>query len=440
MMKQWGPITMRWGIAIMGIVVSEVALAAGDGGQFPNVLLGLAILLMAGRFGAYIANLLRQSAVLGELMAGVVLGNLILFGFEGFEFLGQTETLKLMAELGVILLLFEVGLESNIKEFLTVGWSALLVASVGVVAPFALGWMGSQIMMPEHSIYVHAFVGATLCATSVGITARVLKDLGQSNRKEAHIILGAAVIDDIMGLLVLAVVTGVIASVNAAGASAAEIPWRDVGMISLKAFVFLIGAFVIGARLAPLLFRFAGKLRQQGMLLLSSLALCFFMSWLAHAVGLAPIVGAFAAGMIIDGTGFEKFFPKNEDPLHPAIMPLSRFFSPLFFVMMGFNVDLKVLGSGSVISIALVLTTLAIMGKQICGFAVLEKKVDRILIGIGMIPRGEVGLIFASIGATLMIGTERVIDEALYAAIVIMVMLTTLVTPPLLSWKLKQKA
>lgn len=410
-----------------------------ENSTFPAVLLGLTILLLGGRLGGSLARKLRQSAVLGELFAGVVLGNLLHFGFNGVVFLGQSDVLKMLGELGVIILLFEVGLESDLKEFLKVGWSSLLVAILGVVAPMGLGWLGARLLMPHHSMYSHIFVGATLCATSVGITARVFKDLGKAQLKEARIILGAAVIDDVLGLLVLAVVSGMIASVNASGSNDFSIPWTTLGLVSLKAFLFLAGALGIGIRLAPLFFRFAGRLREEGMLLIGSLSLCFFLSWVAHEVGLAPIVGAFAAGIIIDGTGFERFFPKEEDPLHPSLTPISRFFSPLFFVMMGYHVNLKQFSDLNVLGLAFVLTALAIVGKQICGLGVLENKVNRLAIGIGMMPRGEVGLIFAAIGSTLMIGTEHIIDESLYAAIVMMVMLTTMMTPPLLKWSLSRK-
>src|SRR5690349_9028561 len=196
----------------------------------PIVLIGIAVMLVIAKLMGEVFERLRQPAVLGELFAGIVLGNLVIFGFNGVESLKTNDTIAALAEFGVIILLFEVGLESDLKEMVEVGWSSLLVAVLGVIAPFFLGWAVSAYFIPDEPRLAHIFIGATLCATSVGITARVFKDLGKLATREARIILGAAVIDDVLGLLVLAVVAG---AINAA-ATGAALSIFDVGMIALK--------------------------------------------------------------------------------------------------------------------------------------------------------------------------------------------------------------
>ena len=207
----------------------------------PTVLIGVAVMLVVAKVGGEIFERLKQPAVLGELLAGILLGNLVIFGFAGAETLKTNATIGALAEFGVIVLLFEVGLESDLKEMMEVGWSSLLVALVGVVAPFFLGWAVSAVFIPNEPQLVHVFIGATLCATSVGITARVFKDLGKLNTHEARIILGAAVIDDVLGLLILAIVAGAIR----ASATGGVLSMFDVGMIALKSVLFLVGSIVI---------------------------------------------------------------------------------------------------------------------------------------------------------------------------------------------------
>ncbi|HUO86888.1 MAG TPA: cation:proton antiporter, partial [Thermoanaerobaculia bacterium] len=259
----------------------------GHGGPVVPVLLGLVVILIAAKAGGEIFERFGQPAVLGELILGVVLGNLVLVGFTGFEFLTTNEGLEILAQLGVILLLFEVGLESNVAEMLSVGASSLAVAVLGIVAPFFLGWGISAWLLPDEVLLVHLFIGATLCATSVGITARVLTDLGKISARESKIILGAAVIDDILGLVILAVVTGVITAANVGG----ELAALDIGMIIVKAVIFLGGSILLGGWLAPRVFHLASRLRIRGMLLAVSLIFLFTMAWLADVIGLATIVG-----------------------------------------------------------------------------------------------------------------------------------------------------
>jgi Kef-type K+ transport system membrane component KefB len=420
------------------LLVPVPALAASGGAHgdpVAPVLAALAIILVIAKLGGDLAARLGQPAVLGELLAGVFLGNLPLPGLSGLGFFTSDPTLDMLARLGVLLLLFEVGLESTVGQMLRVGVSAFLVAILGVAAPFALGWLAGAWLLPAAGGYVHAFLGATLCATSVGITARVLQDLGQSQTPEARIILGAAVVDDVLGLVVLAVVSGLVVAADGGGSLSAG----AIGMIMGKATVFLVGSLLLGVWLSPGLFRLASWLRVRGVLLAVGLSFCFLLAWLANLMGLAPIVGAFAAGLILEERHDSLFAKRGERRLAEEIHPITGFLAPVFFVLMGMRTDLRSFLQPGAPALILALTIAAIAGKQICGLGVVGRGVDRLSVGFGMVPRGEVGLIFASIGLTLHLGGRAIIDPVTYSAIVAMVILTTLVTPPALKWSLFRK-
>jgi Kef-type K+ transport system membrane component KefB len=382
--------------------------------------------------GGHLAERIGQPAVLGELLVGIVLGNLHLVGIENFEPLKANTTLDALARLGVILLLFEVGLESTVGDMLQVGARSLAVAVLGVVAPWLLGWAVGVFMLPQHSVYAHVFLGAILTATSVGITARVLRDLGRAQAPEARIILGAAVIDDILGLVILAVVANLIGAANTGSA----LSWGAVSIVIGKAMVFLVGALSLGLWLSPHVFRLTARLRGRGILLATGLVFCFLLSWLASVIGLAPIVGAFAAGLVLEQGHYRQFTEKGEHTLVELVKPIASFLVPVFFVLVGMTVEIAAFANRGVLGLATLLTVAAIVGKQLCALGGLGAPLDRLSIGIGMIPRGEVGLIFANIGLGLAINGVPVIDRGIYSAVVIMVMLTTLVTPPLLQWSL----
>ena len=428
------------------LVVNRI-FAAGEGttgteshGLDPAVLIGVAVMLVVAKLMGEVFERLQQPAVLGELIAGIMLGNLVIFGFTRVESLKTNETVAALAELGVIILLFEVGLESDLKEMMEVGWSSLLVAVLGVIAPFLLGWAFSAYLVPDEPRLAHVFIGATLCATSVGITARVFKDLGKLGTREARIILGAAVIDDVLGLLILAVVAGAIK----ASANGASLSMLNVALIAFKSFAFLIGSIVVGQLLVPRLLRGAGRLETRGVLLTLAISFCLVLAWAAAKVGLAPIVGAFAAGLILDEVHYQPTGGRTERDLHDLLQPVSTVLVPIFFVLMGLKVDLRLFTHGSILGLAAALTVAAIIGKQICALGVVERGVNRLAVGLGMIPRGEVGLIFAGIGATLMLPSATgenipVISSAIFGAVVIMVIITTLITPITLKWSLGRK-
>jgi Kef-type K+ transport system membrane component KefB len=412
--------------------------AAGHGLD-PVVLAGLALIFVVAKVGGELFERLNQPAVLGELVAGMCVGALALAGVGGVETLRTHAVVGALAEIGVIILLFEVGLESNLAEMLEVGWSSLLVATAGVVAPFFLGWGVSAYFLPAEATLGHIFIGATLCATSVGITARVLRDLGRLQTRESRIILGAAVIDDVMGLLILAVVAGAIRASAAGGALAVG----DVALIAAKSVAFLVGAVLVGHFVVPHLFRGVGRFKSRGVLLTMSLAFCFFLAWVAAGVGLAPIVGAFAAGLVLDEAHFKSFSERGERDLTDLLAPVSAVLVPVFFVQMGMRVDLGAFARWELLGFAAVLTLAAVVGKQVCALAVVERGINRLSVGLGMIPRGEVGLIFAGIGASLTLPNaegvpEPVIGPATFGAVVIMVIVTTLVTPPALKWSLQR--
>jgi Kef-type K+ transport system membrane component KefB len=399
-----------------------------------TLILSLALILVAAKVGGHFAVLVGQPPVLGELVIGVVLGNLTLAGFSGLDYLKTDAAIDILSRLGVVLLLFQVGLESTVAQMLRVGLSSLLVATLGVIGPFVLGWGVGAWLLPGASIYAHIFLGATLTATSVGITARVLKDLGQSQSDEARIILGAAVIDDVQGLVILAVVTGIIAAAN----SGAVLSYGAIGLVVAKASLFLFGALALGIYMSPRLFSLASKLQASGVLLAVGLAFCFVLAWLANVIGLAPIVGAFAAGLVLEDLHYRDFVDRGEHTLDQLLEPIASFLVPVFFVVMGVRTDLHAFAKPGVLGLAGALTVAAIIGKQLCAFGIVGRGIDRLSVGVGMIPRGEVGLIFANIGLTLMVAGRPVIDNSVFSAVVVMVITTTVITPPALKWSFKR--
>lgn len=401
------------------------------------VLLSMVVVLLAAKLGGELAERIGQPAVLGELLAGVLLGNAALLGVHSFEWLAHNHGLELMAEIGVILLLFEVGLECRIHELMAVGSSAMAVAHIGVIGPMVLGYAASAFLFAGQPWYVHLFVGATLAATSVGITARVLRDLGKTETKEARIILGAAVVDDVLGLIVLAVVSGMLTSLSKGGS--ASVDWGAAAIIVGKAVAFLAGAIWLGRMIHVNALKLARNFRVEGMTLVLAICWCFAMSSLAHAIGLAPIVGAFAAGLVLEDDDYFYFVQRGVKPIGELIRPIAAIFVPMFFVLMGIRVDLRSFASMDIVAAAAAITAMAVLGKQACALGVLDKTVDRLTVGIGMIPRGEVGLIFTSIGSSLVVFGQPVFDASRSSVMVVMVMLTTMMTPPLLKWALSRK-
>jgi Kef-type K+ transport system membrane component KefB len=400
-----------------------------------SVVLALAVILAAAKLGGHLAARIGQPAVLGELVAGVVLGSLDNVGISWLRSMETDAGVEIIASLGVLILLFEVGLESTIKDMAKVGLPSLMVAVLGVIAPFALGWGVGALVLPGRGVYVHAFLGATLTATSVGITARVLRDLGRSQSPEARVILGAAVIDDVLGLVLLALVGGLITAADHGG----SLSLAGIGLIFGKAVAFLVGALLLGLFLSPRMFGLASKLEGGGVLLASALIFCFALAYVASTIGLAPIIGAYAAGLILDDAHFRGFGDRGVHELETLVHPLSSFLAPIFFVLMGMRVELTAFARVEILGLAGLLTVAAVIGKQACGLGTLGRDLDRLSIGIGMTPRGEVGIIFANIGLGLTVGGRPVVDAGIFSAVMIMVMLTTMATPPALKWSLGRR-
>ncbi len=430
-----------------------------------GVILWGTLILIFGIIGRYLANLINQPSVLGELLMGIVIGNICYFwglplaivlreggavfsimhdfmssaplteavssimhnpskadqllrvlnSPQGNELVRITYVLDVFARYGVIFLLFVVGLDSSLDDLKQTGRSAIYVAVLGIMAPLALGLITLYMLMPDLPLTSALFVAATLSATSVGITARVLKELKQLKTREAKTIMGAAMIDDILGLILLAVVSGLVIS-------------GHVELWLLVRILFWAGIFFVGVLwLCPVILRLAVAgshfLDPWETKLFTAFILVMFLSWLANLVHLASIIGAFLAGIIMHEGLFRAREERNTLTIKQLVMPFEAVFAPLFFMLVGIQVKLEAFFNWHVVMIAIGLTVAAIAGKLLCGLGGARKD-DRFLIGIGMLPRGEVGLIFAFTGQGL-----GIIPDSLFASIILMVMVTTLITP-----------
>ncbi|MEM9805717.1 MAG: cation:proton antiporter [Cyanobacteria bacterium P01_D01_bin.56] len=409
-----------------------------------SVLLSLIVIYLAAKLGGELCARVNLPSVLGELVGGVVVGvsalNLIIFP-EGAEpvhsllmdfvqltanldvealdivFKSQSEVISVLAEIGVVILLFEIGLESDLKELIRVGPQAAVVAIVGVVVPFVAGTAGLIAFFNVATIPA-VFAGAALTATSIGITAKVLAELQTLSSREGQIIIGAAVLDDVLGIIVLAVVASL--------AKTGEIEITNVIFLIIGAAVFLVGSILIGRLLSPFFVMLVEQMQTRGQVLISSLVFACVLSYIAAAIQLEAILGAFAAGLILAETTKRK-------ELEEQISPIADMLVPVFFVTVGAHTDISVLNplnpeNREGLVIASFLVVVAIIGKVVTGFTVFgQEKVNRLAIGVGMIPRGEVGLVFAGVGAA-----SGVLSESLDAAIIVMVIFTTFLAPPLL--------
>jgi Kef-type K+ transport system membrane component KefB len=410
-----------------------------------GVLLSLVVIYLASKLGAEVSKRLDFPPVLGELVAGVVIGvsalHLVVFPESGMQasdsvimtvlqwmngltpaalssiFQSQSEVISVLAELGVIILLFEIGLESDLRQLKEVGYQATIVACVGVAVPFVAGTAGLMLLFHVPAIPA-IFAGAALTATSIGITSKVLSELGRLKSKEGQIIVGAAVIDDVLGIIVLAVVASL--------AKTGEVDVANVVYLIVSATAFLFGSILLGGIFNKTFTAIVDRLKTRGNIVIPAFIFAFFMAFLGNAIHLEAILGAFAAGLVLDETD-----ARNE--LDELVKPIADLLVPIFFVTVGARADLGVLNpavpenrAGLVIAVFLI--AVAIVGKLITGWAVFgQPGINRLAIGVGMIPRGEVGLVFAGIGSA-----SGVIDKPLEAAIIMMVILTTFLAPPFL--------
>lgn len=407
----------------------------------------LAILLISAKIGSVIEKI-KQPAVLGELAAGIFLSMLGYFGVAMIEEIRGNEVMAFFAELGAVILLFQIGLETHIQKMVKVGVRALFVAIIGVILPFALGtFVLSPILFPDSDLIARLFVGAALVATSVGITGYVFQEMKMTKTRPAQTVLGAAVIDDVLGLLVLAIVSAL--------ASGGNVDPMFIVDLSLKAFGFLAGAIVLGRLLAgPLSRLFTIISKESGMKLAFSLTFALTYAYFATLVGLAPIVGAFAAGLILEAVHFRRFnFPKivhslmnirgfkKEDKerinnlieryktgdIEDIIHNIGLLLIPIFFVYTGLQVDFASLLNPSLYFFAIIISIFAILGKVLAGVAASGNFNEKILVGVSMVPRGEVGLIFASVGKSL-----GAISNDLFSVIILVIIITTFISPPVI--------
>ena len=383
--------------------------------------LEIAIILLAAKIGAELMRRISQPAVIGELIAGIVIGY---YGLGLLPHAQSGDVISTLAEVGIILLLFEVGLETNLKEFIDLGKTSLLVALIGVIAPFFLGFGFVYLIDSSDYVFEKAlFVGAAMTATSVGITARVFADLGALKTKEAKTIIGAAVVDDIFGLIILTVVAGMLGGTG-------NISGGEVGIIAAKALAFLLASVVIGRKLSPTIFKFFERVPSPGTFVRGSFLFAIVFGAAAHFVGLHPIVGAFAGGVVAGESDMTKRIREEMKPLNYILVPI-------FFVYTGSEVDISVLANGSIFLYGVVISLLAFIGKYMSALGALGKGMNTSLIGIGMVPRGEVGLIFVAVATSTF---SEVIGPGIIAAIVWMVINTTLIAPILLSRILKKSS
>jgi Kef-type K+ transport system membrane component KefB len=413
-----------------------------------GVLLSLAIIYVTSKAGGEIFNKLGFPPVLGELVGGVIIGvsglKLLVFPGEltnaadsylikileltaGLEpsraiatFTTQGEVIEVLSELGVIILLFEIGIESNLRDLMKVGWQSFVVAVVGVTIPFVAGTAG-LIAIFHLPVIPAVFAGAALTATSIGITSRVLLEIKCLSTNEGQIILGAAVIDDILGIIILAVVASL--------AKTGEIDLVNLIVLIVSAVVFLVGAILLGRWLNQTFIFFAEKFTTRGRAVIPALILALVLAYIGAAIHLEAILGAFAAGLVLDNLDETEVGKELEE----LIKPISDVLVPIFFVCVGAKTDLSVINpaipenrEGLVIAIFLIVV--AIVGKVACGYSVFGfDQINRLAIGVGMIPRGEVGLVFAAIGTA-----SGTLSPSLNVAIIMMVILTTFIAPPLL--------
>lgn len=378
--------------------------------SLPHLLAVLVALLLSAALLGVLAQRIGQPAVVGELIAGVLLGKSVLGILDPAD-----PIIVALSEIGVLVLLFEIGLHTDLKSLIRVGNEAITVALAGVILPFGFGY-GVAIALGLTT--VPAIVcGAALTATSIGISARTLSDLSQLDTPEGQIVLGAAVLDDIVGLVILSVVSGIVGG--------AAVTLGGVTLTAAVAIGFVVAAVVLGSLLVPPLFQMITTVETSGVLGVVGLAFAFLLAWLAAAAGSATIIGAFSAGLVLHGS-------PQRGAIEKSTTQLGHFFVPIFFASVGAAVELGTLADARVLAIGAALIAVGVIGKFIAGYSPFWFAGRKSMIGIAMIPRGEVGLIFARMGLA-----TGALTSHLYSAIALMVLVTTFITPPLLAWNVR---
>jgi Kef-type K+ transport system membrane component KefB len=462
-------------ISLLPSVAAAFQFHVSHGDPIAPVILGVTGILFVALIGRFTARKLGFPSVLGELLMGILVGNVayyfsfdlitvlregpaifdtidnllkgqglelacinaigaegtwyildILRGPHGNEMLQVAHTVDVFSRYGVIFLLFLVGLDTSIDEMRKVGPDSGRVAIVGVLLPFLLGLLASTLLIENVAFHTSLFLGATLSATSVGITAMVLQEMKMQQTEVARIILGAAVFDDVLGLLMLAIVSGIVVT--------GSVDLVNVAMIIVIATLFLLAAVYLGPLFLRLVVRLFRRLDLIEAKMFVSFLFVMVLAWMANLAGLATIIGAFTAGLILHDAYFESWDNDRKCPvtIKDLIMPLEVILVPIFFVLMGIQVKLETFLQPGVMMLAAGLVAAAIVGKVVSGFGAFGGS-NRWAIGVGMMPRGEVGLIFAAIGKSL-----GVMDDALFSAVVLMVIITSLLSPPLLKYCLRR--
>lgn len=396
----------------------------------------LALMWIAAKVGGEIAVRMKMPAVAGELIAGLA-WTAAVKAWPGFvPDIGSNASMDLLGNLGVIVLMFAVGLESTVPQMLKVGLASLRVAVLGVALPMGLGLLGAALFLPKGTpLAVDLFIGACLCATSIGISSQVLKEVGQLDSAEGRVIVGAAVMDDVLGLLVLVAVSGIAAAATAG----TGLPLGALAKTLTLALLFLGLALTLGRFATPHLFKLADRFRSEQLLLPLALGFAFFLAWLGNRAGLATIVGAYAAGLILEPSHIESLERRERHSLEDLVHPLVMVLAPLFFVLVGAKVDPAALLKPSTLIFGVVLAALGVVGKWIAGLGA-GKGFRWTTVGWGMVPRGEVGFIFVGVGDALMIHGRPLLSPEVSAAIVTALLLTTLLGPVGLGWDLRRTA
>ncbi len=379
-----------------------------------HLLLSLVLIFAGAKALGELAGRIGQPAVLGELAAGVILGVGVLKVVNP-----RADILVLLADIGVIIVLFEAGVATDLGELLAAGWRSLAVACIGVALPFIGGYLFATAF--GYTNLVAIFLGAALTATSVSITVRVLSDLGKMGTREAKIILGAAVVDDIIAFIILAVVRDL-------GLTGVIDPFKIL-TVAAVAVGFFVAALVVGSVFAGQLVRVVDKMRTGGGLIVASVAFALGWALVADLAGSATIVGAFAAGLALGRT--HKY-----DVIARELKPVAFIFAPIFFVTVGAAVDVRYFNpftaaNHTTLVVGGALFVIAVVGKAVAGLGAIGGGLNATAVGVGMAPRGEVGLIFADVGRR-----AGIISSDLFAALVVVMVLTTFLTPPLLKFAL----
>ena len=396
----------------------------------------LALMWLAAKVGGELAVRLKMPAVAGELLAGLAWAMAVKAWPQAVPDIAADPAMDLLGNLGVIVLMFAVGLESTVPQMMRVGLASLRVAILGVLLPMGLGLLGAALFLPKGTpLAVDLFIGACLCATSIGISSQVLKEAGRLDSAEGRVIVGAAVIDDVLGLLVLVAVSGIAAAASSGGG----LPFLPLAKTLALALLFLGLALTLGRFATPHLFRLADRFRSEQLLLPLGLGFAFLLAWLGNRAGLAAIVGAYAAGLILEPAHIENLEKKERHGLEELVHPLVMALAPLFFVLVGAKVDPFALLRPSTLLFGAALALLGTAGKWAAGLGA-GRAYRWTAVGWGMVPRGEVGFIFVGVGDALRIHGEPLLSPETSAAVIAALLLTTLIGPVGLSWDLRRKA